>query len=85
MIDSTNTNFLFSIEKGFKCLLFTPAEAAHIITACKKRINRNFTMEDIWGGILKDLLIDEDYLTPFQVFLASHYRLLVHVEYKSLC
>ena len=60
---------------GFKQIWFTPDEVAQIITACEERLLKDqtittpFSVADIQGGVLKEHLIEEDYLTPKKVFL----------------
>ena len=50
-----------------------PDEAAEIITHCEERLIQNktiaepFTAAQIQGGILKEYLIEEDYLAPQKV------------------
>ena len=59
--------------QGFCHILFTPDEVAQIIASCEKRlmkanvISQPFTVAEIQGRILKDHLIDEDYLAPHKV------------------
>ena len=49
-------------------VLFTPDEAAQIISCCEEQllavgtITDRFTVAKIQGGVLKDYLIPEDYL-----------------------
>ena len=53
--------------------MYTASEAAHVISACKNWLkkervcNESFTVDEIRGGILKDFLMDADYLAPFEV------------------
>ena len=61
----------FSIKQGFKRFLFSPSEAAQIIAACEAHLDEKYTMDQIRGGILKEKLIEEDYLAPFKVILVS--------------
>ena len=50
-----------------------PNEAAQIITTCDERllashiITAPFSMAEIQGGILKDHLVEDDYLAPNKV------------------
>ena len=52
-----------------------PNEAAKIITACEECLIKSgarttaFTQDELRGGILKDVLTEEDYLAPQQVIL----------------
>ena len=53
--------------------MFTPVEAAHIITACENRLltskifDHPFTVEEIRGGALAQHLTMDDYLAPLEV------------------
>ena len=74
--------------QGFKCIFYTPDEAAQIIAHCEERlikakiITSPFSATEIQGGILKEHLTDEDYLAPhkvgstdchnFQIFMESY-------------
>ena len=51
-------NFEF---KGFSKYHFTPMEVLAIIQHVEKCTGRNLSTEDIESGVLKDLLIKEDY------------------------
>ena len=59
--------------QGFKWILYTPDEAAQIIASCEGRllktgtIKEPFTATEIQGGILKEYLIEDDYIAPYQV------------------
>ena len=59
--------------QGFHHILSTPDEVAQIIASCEERlmkanvITQPFTVAKIQGGILKNHLIDEDYLAPHKV------------------
>ena len=67
--------YIFYISKGFARILFTPDEAAQVISACEERllklktIDAPFTVEQIQSSILKEHLIDADYAAPTQVTL----------------
>ena len=56
-----------------------PDEVAQIIAHCEERlikakiITRPFSATEIQGGILKEYLIDEDYLAPQKVNFADHH------------
>ena len=62
-----------------------PDEVAQIITHCEERliqaktIMEPFSVAKIQGGILKEYLIEEDYLVPHKVSIlisfVSHYHL----------
>ena len=64
---------MFIILQGFRHIWFTPNEAAQIITTCEERllashiITAAFSMAEIQGGILKDHLVEDDYLAPKKV------------------
>ena len=51
-------------------MFFMPDEAAEIIAQCEQRliqkkiITKRFTATQIRGGILKEYIIEEDYLAP---------------------
>ena len=47
--------------QGFTQLHFTQFEVLTIIEGVQKRLNRQFSAEEIEQGVLKDVLIDEDY------------------------
>ena len=59
--------------QGFKWILYMPDEAAQIIASCEGRllkvgtIKEPFTATEIQGGILKEYLIEDDYIAPYQV------------------
>ena len=65
------------IPQGFKRILFSPDEVAQVIAACEERLLKTkviiapFTVAEIQGGILKQHLIDEDYVAPLMVGLAD--------------
>ena len=40
---------------------YTSSQAACIILACELRTGKDFSLQDIQNGILKDYLISEDY------------------------
>ena len=44
--------------QGFTQLHFTPLEALAIIEGVQKRLDRQFSAEEIEQGVLKDVLID---------------------------
>ena len=46
--------------QGFTQLHFTPLEVLAII-GVQKRLDKKFTAEEIERGVLKDVLIDNDY------------------------
>ena len=52
---------------GFTYCHYTPDEAAKNIGKCEDCLRQSLTVEEIWGGILKDLLIEPDYTTPAEV------------------
>ena len=64
--------------QGFRRIFYTPDEAAHIIAHCKERlikakiITGPFSGTEIQGGVLKEYLIDEDYLVPQKVNFTNH-------------
>ena len=47
--------------QGFTQLHFTPLEVLAIIEGVQKRLDKKFTGTEIERGVLKDVLIDEDY------------------------
>ena len=47
--------------QGFSKYHFTPLEVLIVIEGIQKRLDRQFTLEEIENGILKDLIIEEDY------------------------
>ena len=47
--------------QGFTQLHFTSLEVLAIIEGVQKRLDKKFTVEEIEQGVLKDVLIDEDY------------------------
>ena len=47
--------------QGFTQLHFTPLEVLTIIEGVQKRLDKKFTANEIERGVLKDVLIDEDY------------------------
>ena len=59
-------------SQGFKWILYTPDEAAQIIASCEGRllkagtIKEPFTAMEIQGGILKEYLIEDDYIFNFK-------------------
>ena len=59
--------------QGFKWILYTPDKAAQIIASCEGRllkagtIKEPFTATEIQGGILKEYLIEDDYMALYQV------------------
>ena len=65
--------------QGFRHIFYTPDEAAQIIAHCEeclikaKIITGPFSTTAIQGGILKEYLIDEDYLAPQKVNFANHH------------
>ena len=71
--------------QGFRCIFYTPDEAAQIIAHCKehlikaKIITSPFSATAIQGGILKEHLIDEDYLAPQKVNFADHHNFQMSV------
>ena len=50
----------FGIQ-GFTQLHFTPLEVLAIIEGVQKRLDKKFMAEEIERGVLKDVLIDDDY------------------------
>ena len=66
---------LITYPQGFRQILFMPDEAAEIISHCEERLMQNktitepFSAAQIQGGILKEHLIEEDYLTPPKVIV----------------
>ena len=64
--------------QGFRCIFYMPDEAAQIISHCEecqikaKIITGPFSATEIQGGILKEYLIDEDYLAPQKVNFTNH-------------
>ena len=64
--------------QGFRCIFYMPDEVEQIIAHCKeclikaKIITGPFSATEIQGGILKEYLIDEDYLAPQKVNFANH-------------
>ena len=63
--------------QGFSSQEFTSTEAACIILACELRTGKNFTLEDIQSGKLKDHLSPEDYDLEQRVCI-SHYLHCTH-------
>ena len=68
--------------QGFTQLHFTPLEVLAIIEGVKKRLDKKFTTEEIERGVLKDILIDDDYdlvrVVSFSVkFLCRGYRVTI--------
>ena len=61
------------IPQGFKRILFLQDEAAQVIAACEERLLKTkvigapFSVAEIQGGILKQHLIDEDYVALLMV------------------
>ena len=59
--------------QGSKWILYMPDEAAQIIASCEGQllkagtIKEPFTATKIQGGILKEYLIEDDYIAPYQV------------------
>ena len=47
--------------QGFSKYHFTPLEVLIVIEGIQKHLDRQFTPEEIENGILKDLIIEEDY------------------------
>ena len=47
--------------QGFTQLHFTPLEVLAVIEGVQKRLDKKFTAEEIERGVLKDVLIDDDY------------------------
>ena len=56
-------------------IFYMPDEAAEIIAVCEEHLIKSgarttaFTLDKLRGGILKDILMEEDYLAPQQVTL----------------
>ena len=71
MFNSSNKGDI--LLQGFHRIWFTPDEVAQVIAVCEERLLKTktiaapFTVADIQGGILKQYLIEEDYLAPSQV------------------
>ena len=65
--------------QGFRRICYTPDEAAQIIAHCEERlikakiITGPFSATEIQGGVLKEYLIDKDYLAPQKVNFANHH------------
>ena len=65
--------------QGYRHIFYTPDEAAQIIAHCEeclikaKIITGPFSTTKIQGGILKEYLIDDDYLAPQKVTFADHH------------
>ena len=70
-----NTFKLITYPQGFHQILFTPDEATEIISHCEERLMQNktitepFSTAQIQGGMLKEHLIEEDYLAPQKVII----------------
>ena len=65
--------------QGFTQLHFTSLEVLAIIEGVQKRLDKKFMAEEIECGVLKDILIDEDYnLTRVVSFLKNS-------SYKEYC
>ena len=47
--------------QGFTQLHFMPLEVLTIIEGVQKRLDQQFTAEEIEQGLLKDVIIDDDY------------------------
>ena len=47
--------------QGFTQLHFTPLEVLAIVEGVQKRLGKKFTAEEIEQGVLKDVIIDDDY------------------------
>ena len=66
--------------QGFRLIFYTLDEVAQIIAHCEERlikakiITGPFSTTEIQGGILKEHLIDEDYLAPQKVNFADHHN-----------
>ena len=67
--------------QGFTQLHFTPLEVLTIIEGVQKRLAKKFTAEEIAQGVLKDVIIDDDYDL---VRVVSLYILLT-TKYLRLC
>ena len=71
--------------QGFRHIFYTPDEAAQIIAHSEERlikakiITGPFSATEIQGGILKEHLIDEDYLAPQKVNFADHHNFQISV------
>ena len=71
--------------QGFRHIFYTPDEVAQIIAHCEERlikakiITGPFSATEIQGGILKEHLIDEDYLAPQKVNFADHHNFQISV------
>ena len=65
--------------QGFRHIFYTPDEVAQIIAHCEeclikaKIITGPFSATEIQGGVLKEYLIDEDYLAPQKINFANHH------------
>ena len=57
---SSCNKYYISIQ-GFTQLYFTPLEVLAIIEGVQKGLGKQFSTEEIEQGMLKDVLIDEDY------------------------
>ena len=58
--------------QGFTQLHFTPLEVLAIIEGVQKRLDKKFMAEEIERGVLKDVLIDDDYDLARVVSLLSY-------------
>ena len=71
-------------NQGFKKIFYTPDEAAEVIAACEEWLIKSgeqttaFTPDELQGGILKEMLREEDYLAPQQVIDFTQHQLFLH-------
>ena len=74
-----NTFVPITYPQGFHQILFTSDEAAEIISHCEERLLQNktitepFSAPQVQGGILKEHLIEEDYLAPQKVIVILNF------------
>ena len=59
-LTTTLTNAILCPQE-FKYTHFTASDAVKVILKAEHRLGRKFTREEIEGGALKDLLIEDDY------------------------
>ena len=74
VFDSNSIRFKHLLEftslfpsQGFTYCHYTPDEAVQIIGKCENCLGQSLTVDQIWGSILKDFLIESDYTAPDKV------------------
>ena len=56
--------------QGFKYTNFTASDAVKVLLNIERRLGRKFSRDEIESGVLKDLLIEEDY--KIEKVVSSH-------------